>query len=118
MASYRLTNSPSGGQSEVLETLHYQGAIRGGVPLYRFGTMVSNRYHGSDTRMGSDPQWEADVKTVLGALQTAGYVTGHDVNGANVDLTGSPAGTTFIVLTGAGRAQARHPNPNPRTAPY
>lgn len=118
MASYRLTASPSGGQSEVLDTLHYQGAIRSGIPLYRIGPMVSNRWHGDENRQGSDSQWETDIKTVLGQLQGLGYVTGHDVNGSNVDLTGSPPGTTFVALTGAGRVAGRHPNPNPRTAPY
>ena len=118
MPSNRLTASPSGGQSEVLDTLHYQGAIRGGIPLYRLGTMISHRWHGDQNREGSDPQYEADVVTVLGQLQGLGYVSGHDVNGANVDLTASPPSTTFVVLTGTGRVAGRHPNPNPRTAPY
>ena len=118
MASYRLTDSPSGGQSEVLETLHYQGAIRSGLPLYRIGPMVSNRWHGEEDREGSDTQWEADITTVLGQLQGAGYVAGHDDSGNSVDLTGSPPGTTFVALTGSGRVAARHPRPHPRTAPY
>jgi hypothetical protein len=112
----RLTASPSAGQSEVLETLRYQGALSSGVQLFRLGPMVSNRYQGDEDREGSDTQFEADVVTVLAALQTAGYVVGHvDLTGAVVDLTaGTPPGSTRIVLTPAGRADARHPMPRPR----
>lgn len=119
MASQRLINSPSGGQSEVLETLHFQGALTSGVMLFRIGDMVSKRYHGDENRMGSDPQWETDTLTVLGQLQSLGYVVGrNDRTGAVVDLTASPPGATRVALTGAGRAAARHPRPKPRTAPY
>lgn len=113
----RLTASPSGGQSEVLETLHYQGALTSGVQLFRLGPMVSNRYTADEDREGSDPQLEADVVTVLASLQTAGYVVGqNDQTGVVVDLTvGTPPGTTRVVLTGAGRAQARHARPRPRS---
>jgi hypothetical protein len=110
-----LTSSPSGGQSEVLETLHYQGAITNGIPLFRVGPMVSHRYGGDEDREGSDPQFEADVLTVLASLQTADFVVGYDSNGNPVDLTvGTPPGSTRIALTGAGRAQARHARPRPR----
>lgn len=109
----RLTSTPSNGQSEVLETLHYQGALAGGVPIVRIGPMVSARWGGTEDREGSDAQFETDLLAVLSALQTAGYVTAHDVNGTTVDLTGTPAKTAFVVLTGAGRATARHPRPRP-----
>lgn len=118
MASYRLINSPSAGLSEVLETIHFQGAAGTGIPLYRLGTMVSHRYHGDEDREGSDSTWETDTLTVVSALQTAGYVTGHDVNGASVDLTATPPSTTFVKLTPSGRAYSRAPRPRPRTAPY
>ena len=109
-----LLNTPSAGQSEVIETLHYEGAAGSGVPLYRLGPMTSHRYMGDEDREGSDTVWEADIVTVVGALQTAGYVTGHNVNGGTVDLTASPPSTTFVQLTAAGRAYGRHPRPRPR----
>ena len=105
--------TPSQGQSEVLETLHYQGAIGGGVPIYRIGPLVSHRWGGDENREGSDPVFEADILTVLSALQTAGYVTGHDVNGTVVNLTATPASTTFVKLTGTGRVAGRAPRPRP-----
>lgn len=109
----RLINSPSSGQSEVLETLHYEGALSSGVPVYRIGPMVSHRWGGDENREGSDPQFETDVVTVLQALQGLGYVTAHS-NSGPVDLTaGTPAGTVYVVLTGAGRRAARHPRPRP-----
>lgn len=110
----QLLNTPSGGQSEVLETLHYQGAISSGIPIYRIGDLVSKRYGGDENRMGSDPTFEADTLTVLGQLQGLGYVVGYDVNGNTVDLTASPATTTRVTLTGAGRVQGRAPRPRPR----
>jgi hypothetical protein len=107
-----LLNTPSQGQSEVLETLHYEGAIAGGIQVFRLGAFVSNRYGGDENREGSDPVFEADIITVLAALQTAGYVVADDDAGHVVDLTaGTPLGTTRIILTGAGRVQARHPRP-------
>lgn len=110
-----LLTTPSGGQSEVLETLHYQGAASTGIQLFRVGPMVSARWHGDEDREGSDATFQADVLTVLGQLQTAGYVTGFkDADGTVVDLTsGTPAGTTRVRLTGSGRAQGRHPRPRP-----
>lgn len=111
----RLNSSPSQGQSEVLETLHYQGAIASGVQLSHLGPQVSHRWGGDETRTGSDAQFEADVLTALRALQGAGLVVGHDTNGNVVDLTsGTPAGTTRILLTGAGRVAGRHPRPRPQ----
>jgi hypothetical protein len=110
-----LLTTPSTGQSEVLETLHYQGAIASGIVLARIGTMVSHRYHGDEDRQSDDPAWQADTLTVLGALQGLGYVVAHDPSGNAVDLTaGTPPGSTRICLTGAGRAYARHPRPRPR----
>ena len=110
-----LLETPSGGQSEVIETLHYEGALTSGVALHRIGTMVSHRWHGDETREGSDPTFEADTLTVLCALQGLGYVVGHsDTTGDVVDLTaGTPDPTTRVVLTGSGRAFARHPRPRP-----
>lgn len=110
-----LLQTPSNGKSEVLETLHYQGAASTGIQLFRIGPMVAARWHGDEDREGSDPTWEADVLTVLGELQTAGYVTGFkDSDGSPVDLTsGTPAGTTRVHLTGLGRQQGRHPRPRP-----
>ena len=65
-------------------------------------------------REGADTQFEADILTVLAALQGLGYVVGHaDANGNTVDLASSPARTTRVVLTGAGRTAARHPRPRP-----
>lgn len=109
-----LLNTPSGGQSEVLETLHYEGAIHGGVPIYRLSGMVSHRWMGDEDRVGDDPTFESDVVTVLGQLQGLGYVIGADVNNNSVDLTASPPSSTDVILTGPGRAYARHPRPRPR----
>lgn len=109
-----LLNTPSSGQSEVLETLHYEGAIAAGIPILRLGPSVSHRWGGDENREGVDATFQADILTVLGALQTAGYVTGHNgASGAAVDLTAAPDITTYVVLTGAGRADARHPRPRP-----
>lgn len=109
-----LLDSPSVGQSEVLETLRYQGALSSGVAIFRIGPMVAHRWVGDEDRQGSDPVLEADVLTVLGALQTAGLVTAHDeLTGASVDLTGSPDASSRVVLTGLGRSTARHPRPRP-----
>lgn len=114
-----LLNSPSSGQSEVLETLHYQGAIASGVQLFRLGPMVSHRWKFDEDREGSDPQFEADLLTVLAALQTAGLVVGrNDRIGSAVDLSAAPPKTTRVVLTGAGRVKARAPRPRPRTDPF
>jgi hypothetical protein len=111
----QLLTSPSGGQSEVIETLHYQGALTAGIQLFRICDLVSKRWGGDENREQSDPVWEADTLTVLGQLQVLGYVVGHDdQSGAVVDLTGSPGQTTRVVLTGAGRAYARHPRPRAR----
>lgn len=111
----KLLQTPSAGQSEVLETLHYQGAASTGIPVYRIGPMVSARWHGDEDREGDDATWEADILTVLGELQTAGFVTAFkDADGTVVDLTsGTPAGTTRVRLTGSGRAAGRHPRPRP-----
>lgn len=116
----RLIDSPSGGHSEVLETLHYQGAIQNGIQLFRLGPMVSHRYHGDEDLEGSDPQFETDVLTVLSELQTLTFVVGRkDSDGTAVDLTsGTPPGTTRIALTAAGRVEARHPRPRPQRDPY
>lgn len=116
MAAPRLISTPSSGLSEVLETLHYQGALSSGVQLFRVGPMVSHRWMAGEDRQGSDAQFETDILTVLAALQTAGLVIGrNDTTGGTVDLTsGTPAGTTRIVLTGTGRVAARAPRPRPR----
>ncbi len=114
MSRARLTSTPSGGQSEVLETLRYEGAIRSGLRIDRLSVMVSNRWQGDDDRAGSDPQFLADAKTVIAALATAGFVEGHDGGGAAVDLTASQPSAAFVSLTGTGRVQARHPRPRPR----
>lgn len=111
----RLTATASSGQSEVLETLHYEGALSSGVQIFRLETFVSNRWMSDEDREGSDPTLSADLLTVLAALQTAGYAVGHnDQTGAVVDLTASPASTTRVVLTGSGRVAARAPRPRPR----
>jgi hypothetical protein len=110
----RLTSSPSTGNSEVLETLHYEGALTSGVQIFRLGPMVAHRYGGAEDREGADTQFETDILTVLAALQTAGYVVGHaDATGTTVDLSSSPPATTRVVLTPAGREVARHPRPKP-----
>jgi hypothetical protein len=109
-----LLSTASTGQSEVLETLHYQGALSSGLPIYRLGPMVSHRWMGDEDREGSDAGWEADLITVLGALQTAGYVTGHDDLGNVVNLTAAPPSTTYVKLTAAGRVAGRAPRPRPR----
>lgn len=110
-----LLQTPSSGKSEVLETLHYQGAASTGIPLYRIGPMVAHRWHGDEDREGDDATFEADVLTVLGELQTAGYVNAFkDADGSAVDLTsGTPPGTTRVHMTGSGRAAGRHPRPRP-----
>jgi hypothetical protein len=110
-----LLTTASTGQSEVIETLHFHGALTGGVALYRIGALVSHRWHGDEDRVGDDPVWEADTLTVLKALQGLGYVVANDGDGSTVDLTaGTPPGGTHVVLTGSGRAYARHPRPRPR----
>lgn len=110
----RLISSPSGGHSEVAETLHFEGALSSGVQIFRLGPMVAHRYGGDEDREGADTVFEADILTVLAALQTAGYVVGHrDSDGATVDLSSSPANTTRVVLTASGRAFSRHPRPRP-----
>jgi hypothetical protein len=109
-----LLDTPSGGQSEVLETLHYEGAISAGVQVFRVGPMVSHRWMGDEDTEGSDPTFEADTLTVLAALQTAGFVVAHaDATGIVVDLTAAPPETTRVRLTGLGRATARAPRPRP-----
>lgn len=114
-----LLDSPSGGQSEVLETLHYQGAIGNGVMLVRIGPMVSHRWGFDEDTEGSDAPFEADVRTVLGTLQGLGKVIGrNDLTGAIVDLTATPPGSTRVALTATGRVDARHPRPRPQRDPY
>lgn len=115
MARQRLTASPSGGKSEVLETLHYQGAIRSGVELSDLAIMVSHRYGGDLTREEGDPQFLTDTKTVVKALAEEGLVTGFSV-GENkaVNLAATTPATARVILTGAGRAASRHPRPKPR----
>lgn len=110
-----LLTTPSQGKSEVLETLHYQGAIHSGIAVFRLGPMVSNRYGGDETRDGSDPVFEGDIVTVLQALATAGQVVGAAADGTAVDLTaGTPAGTVRVTLTPSGRVAGRAPRPRPR----
>lgn len=112
-----LASSPSSGQSEVLVTLHqWGGGGRNGMPFHRLGTEVSRFYHGDDDREGSDSTWEANIRTAVSALQTAGYVVGrHPTSGAPVNLTsGTPPPGTLVILTLAGRAYARHPRPRAR----
>lgn len=114
MSRGRLTSTPSGGQSEVLDSLRYEGAIHSGLRIDRLSVMVSNRWQGDDDRAGSDPQFLTDVQAVIAALATAGFVHGNDATGAAVDLTASQPSAAFVSLTGTGRAQARHPRPRPR----
>lgn len=110
----RLTDSPSQGQSEVLDTLHYFGSHTHGQQVQHIVRNTAARWGGDEGRAGADAQFETDFRTVLSALATAGYVVGRDdVTGASVDLTGSPGPTTRVVLTGVGRATARHPRPRP-----
>jgi hypothetical protein len=115
MARQRLIESPSGGKSEVLETLHYEGAIRSGVQVLRLSIMVSRRYGGDEATSTGDPQFLTDTKTVLKELSEAGYVEGFDpVGNAAVNLTAEQPDTADVILTDSGRAQARHPRPKPR----
>ncbi|GAC1522431.1 MAG: hypothetical protein NVS3B1_07800 [Marmoricola sp.] len=114
MARGRLTSTPSGGQSEVLETLLHEGGIRSGVQTRRLVIMVSQRYAGDNNRALSDPVFIADAKAVIAQLAVLGYVTGFDPTVGSVDLTASQPDTAFVALTGTGRAQARHPRPRPR----
>lgn len=115
MARQRLTTSPSGGKSEVLETLHFEGAIRSGVSLRRLAVMVSERYGGDLTTETGDSQFLTDVKTVVKEIAEAGFVTGYDPAAkAVVDLTATQPTTANVILTGSGRATARHPRPRPR----
>jgi hypothetical protein len=109
-----LLNTPSAGKSEVLETLRYEGAIHGGVPIYRLEGMVSHRWMGDEDRTGSDSVFTADLKSVLGTLQGLGYVIGADNLNNTVDLTASPPMATNVILTGPGRVAARAPRPRPR----
>lgn len=116
MSRQRLTASPSGGKGEVLETLHYQGAIKAGVQLNRLAVMVSERYQGDLATEEGDTQFYTDVKTVVRQLSEAGYVTGFNpVGNVAVNLTSEQPGTANVILTGSGRAAARHPRPRPRS---
>lgn len=110
----RLIDTPSAGQSEVLETLHYQAAIGGGIELVKLGPIVAHRWLADEDREGSDPVFEADLLTVLGQLQAATLIVARDASGSQIDITSGIPGTTRVVLTGLGRAQARHPRPRPR----
>lgn len=115
MARQRLTASPSGGKSEVLETLSFQGATHSGVQLERLSVMVSHRYGGDLTTSEGDAQFLTDTKTVVKALSEAGFVTGYDpVKREVVNLSSTQPKTADVILTGAGRAAARHPRPRPR----
>lgn len=100
-----LLNTPSTGQSEVLETLHFYGAARRAITVKRLARLVSNRYHGDDSR-NADSQFETDLITVVNALQGLGYVT------ATV-----AAVTDTVRLTAAGRVAGRHTRPRTRRIP-
>lgn len=100
--------------SEVIETLRYQGAIRGGVQVERLSVMVSHRWGGDLTTSEGDAQFLADTKAVLEELAIEGWVEGRDAEGKAVNLASSQPSTAQVILTGAGRAQARHPRPRPR----
>lgn len=112
----QLLNTDSGGQSEVIETLHFQGAITNGIQLFRIGDLVSKRWGGDENREASDPTFQADTLTVLQQLQGLGYVQAFDaVTGAALDLnTANLPGATRVALTAVGRTYARHPRPRPR----
>lgn len=115
MSRARLTTSPSGGKSEVLETLRFEGAIRSGVQLRRLSTMVSERYGGDQDREGADGQFLEDVQSIIGELASEGDVTGFDPAADEaVDLSSEQPTTANVILTGQGRATARHPRPRPR----
>lgn len=115
MSRQRLTASPSGGKSEVLETLRFEGAIRSGVQLARLAVMVSERWGGDLTTEQGDSQFLTDVKTVVKALATEGFVSGFSPSeNKAVDLTAVTPTTANVTLTGTGRAASRHPRPRPR----
>lgn len=104
MTASRLTSTPSGGQSEVLDTLRDQGANfhRPGITVGRLARLVAEEFHGDDAQK-ADATWLADTITVLGLLNGGGYTT--------------PAVTLAsqrVKLTVAGQVVARHPRPRPR----
>lgn len=104
-----LTDSPSGGESEVLATLRAEGR---NVPFARLCERV--RF---DWGLGSDDltSYPDTVASVLSGL-TPASVTGTTANGgAVVDLTdGTPDDTDRIIFTNAGLASARHLSPRPQ----
>lgn len=104
-----LTDSPSSGESEVLATLHAEGR---GIPFRRLCERLRFDWGLGDDTKSSFP---ATVASVLSSLTTAD-VTGTTANGGSpVDLTaGTPADTTRIILTDAGRAAARSLSPRPQ----
>jgi ABC-type polar amino acid transport system ATPase subunit len=115
MSRQRLITSLSEGKSEVLETLHYQGALRSGVQLARLAVMVSHRWGGDETTETGDPQFLEDVQSVVQKLAEESLVTGFDpVTGKAVNLASTQPTTANVILTGTGRAAARHPRPKPR----
>lgn len=110
-----LTN-PSGGLSEVLAALHNNGRS---ILFGRLCVAVSRTFKGDNNGLGADPEFEGEVVTVLGELQTAGYVVGKSKSGQTVDLTGgTPPYSTVISLTPSGRGAARHPSPRPVRDPH
>jgi ABC-type polar amino acid transport system ATPase subunit len=115
MTRQRLITSPSEGKSEVLDTLHQQGALRSGVQLARLAVMVSHRWGGDETTETGDPQFLEDVQTVVQELAEESLVTGFSP-GENkaVNLAVTQPATANVILTGSGRAAARHPRPRPR----
>ena len=101
MASFRLTNSPSGGQSEVLETLHYQGAIRGG-PSY-----ASCRAHRAGGPSGAAQAAAVNRRTLQllhatakGRFKTRGRYAAATVRGTIWDTADRCDGTLVRVRRG------------------
>jgi hypothetical protein len=105
-----ILNSPSTGQSEVLDVIKENGRA---LNFQRLCERVQWHYGVADDTAASFP---TTVSTVLGALQSAGYVAGTTAaQDRSVDLTaGVPAASTWILLTGTGLPYTRHLAPRPR----
>lgn len=112
--SGNLLNTPSDGLSEVLATIKSNGRA---IPFARLVERVQWEWGiGTDTAA----EFPTTLATVLGTLQTDGYVDGTTSSqGGSVDLTaGVPAGTTLVFLTQAGIVNSRSLSPKPLKDPW
>lgn len=103
-----LANSDSSGRDEVLLTIARDSTHNGEMfaRLCR-GAAFDWGFHG-DT-VAAQKTTVAGIVNTLAGLGTP-LVQGKDITGASVSITsGTPADSTRISLTSAGRVEARHP---------